>query len=319
MRAVVTGGAGFIGSTLVDVLVGRGDEVLVVDDLSAGDPANLDGALAAGVRLVECDIRDTAALRELLTGFRPDVVHHLAAQIDVRRSMEDPRHDASVNVVGTVSVLEAARAAGAGAVVVCSTGGAIYGDDAPLPTSEEQPAAPASPYGLSKLAAERYAGFYAREHGLGVLVLRFANVYGPRQHPSGGAGVVSLFCDRARSGEPPVIFGDGGQTRDFLFVGDVAAAATAAGDRLVGGELAGAVFNVGTGVEVNITELAATVGQVAGLDADAFRPRYEPARPGELRRSCLDPSRGLAALGLPTPTRLADGLAKTWDWHTARG
>lgn len=318
MRAVVTGGAGFIGSALVDALVARGDEVLVVDDLSAGTSANLEAALAAGARLVECDVRDAPALRALLAGFAPDAVHHLAAQIDVRSSMEDPHHDASVNVVGTVSVLEAARAAGARAVVVCSTGGAIYGDDAPLPTSEDRPAAPVSPYGLSKLAAERYAEFYVRTHGLGALVLRFANVYGPRQHPAGGAGVVSLFCDRARTGDRPVIFGDGRQTRDFLFVGDVARAATAAGDRLAAGELAGAVLNVGTGVEVSITELAATVGRVAGLAPEEFAPRHEPARAGELRRSCLDPSRALAALDLPAPTPLADGLAETWAWHTSR-
>lgn len=314
MRALVTGGAGFIGSTLVDALLARGDEVLVVDDLSAGTRANLDPR----ARLVEADIRDAARLASTAAGFRPDAVYHLAAQIDVRTSMGDPLHDASVNVLGTLSVLQAARDAGARAVVVCSTGGAIYGDGAPLPTTEDEPPEPESPYGLGKLAAERYTRFFVRAHGLPALVLRFANVYGPRQHPAGGAGVVSLFCDRARAGRRPTVFGDGGQTRDFLYVGDVARAALAAADRLATGELAGAVFNVGTGTESTITELAATVGRIAGLDADAFVPDHEPARPGELRRSCLDPSRGLAALGLQAPTTLAEGLAATWAWHTAR-
>lgn len=314
MRALVTGGAGFIGSTLVDSLLARGDDVLVVDDLSSGKRENL----AHGVELAELDIRDTGGMAKLAAEFRPDAVYHLAAQIDVRTSMADPVHDASVNVLGTLSVLQAARDAGARAVVVCSTGGAIYGDGAPLPTTEDEPPEPESPYGMSKLAAERYTRFFVRAHDLPALVLRFANVYGPRQHPAGGAGVVSLFCDRARTGQRPMVFGDGGQTRDFLFVGDVARAAMASVDRLVAGELAGEVFNVGTGTESTITELAAAIGREAGLDDDAFAPEFAPARPGELRRSCLDPSRGLAALDLPAPTTLADGLAVTWAWHTRR-
>ena len=314
MRAVVTGGAGFIGSTLVDALLERGDDVLVVDDLSAGRRQNL----PADIDLVECDIRDAARLRSVVDGFAPDAVFHLAAQIDVRTSMADPAHDASVNVLGTLSVLEAARAASVGAVVVCSTGGAIYGEDAPLPTSEEQPPSPESPYGLSKLAAERYTAFFVHAYGLPALVLRFANVYGPRQHPSGGAGVVSLFCDAARTGRRPTIFGDGGQTRDFLFVGDVAGAALRAADRLRDGRApAGSVLNIGTGTEETITELAATIGRVAGLDDDAFAPQHEPARAGELRRSCLDPSLARSVLELPAATTLADGLATTWAWHTA--
>ncbi|SFN16719.1 UDP-glucose 4-epimerase [Pseudonocardia ammonioxydans] len=314
MRALVTGGAGFIGSTLVDALVARGDDVLVVDDLSSGTRENL----APGVDLAVLDIRDSETLAKRAAEFRPDAVYHLAAQIDVRTSMADPVHDASVNVLGTLSVLQAARDCGAGAVVVCSTGGAIYGDGAPLPTTEEEPPEPESPYGMSKLAAERYTRFFVRTHGLPALVLRFANVYGPRQHPSGGAGVVSLFCDRARGGRRPTVFGDGGQTRDFLYVGDVARAALASADRLAAGELAGEVFNVGTGTESTVVELAATIGRIAGLDAGDFAPEFEPARPGELRRSCLDPSRGLTALGLPAPTTLADGLYATWAWHTRR-
>ncbi|WP_075298934.1 MULTISPECIES: NAD-dependent epimerase/dehydratase family protein [unclassified Pseudonocardia] len=314
MRALVTGGAGFIGSTLVDTLLARGDEVLVVDDLSSGKRENL----APGVALTELDIRDTDGFAKCAAEFAPEAVYHLAAQIDVRTSMADPVHDASVNVLGTLSVLQAARDTGARGVVVCSTGGAIYGDGAPLPTTEDEPAEPESPYGMSKLAAERYTRFFVRAHGLPALVLRFANVYGPRQHPAGGAGVVSLFCDRARSDRRPTVFGDGGQTRDFLFVGDVARAATASADRLADGDLAGEVFNVGTGTESTITELAATIGRIAGIDESAFTPEHEPARPGELRRSCLDPSRGIAALGLPAPTTLADGLAATWAWHTGR-
>ncbi|MFP5021088.1 NAD-dependent epimerase/dehydratase family protein [Pseudonocardia phyllosphaerae] len=314
MRALVTGGAGFIGSTLVDSLLARGDDVLVVDDLSTGKRENLDPA----AELVVQDIRDGEALTKIVTDFRPDAVFHLAAQIDVRTSMADPVHDASVNVLGTLSVLQAARAADVRAVVVCSTGGAIYGDDAPLPTTEAQPAAPESPYGLSKLASEQYTRFFVRAHGLPALVLRFANVYGPRQHPAGGAGVVSLFCDRARAGIRPTVFGDGGQTRDFLYVGDVARAALAAADRLAAGDLAGETFNVGTGTESSIVELAAEIGRIAGLTPEEFAPVFEAARAGEIRRSCLDPSYGIASLGLPAPTTLADGLAETWAWHTSR-
>lgn len=317
MRAVVTGGAGFIGSTLVDALIARGDDVLIIDDLSRGSVDNVRDALDRGAELVEADVRDRTTVHSVLARFRPDAVHHLAAQIDVRRSMTDPQHDASVNVLGTLSVLEAAADASVGAVVVCSTGGAIYGDDAPLPTPETRHPAPESPYGLGKLAAENYTRFYARARGLPALVLRFANVYGPRQHPSGGAGVVSLFCDAALRGDTPVIFGDGEQTRDFLFVGDVARAALAASDALGAGRLAGRVYNVGTGSQVSIGELAAAVGRVAGTEPGRFLPRHEPARPGEIRHSCLDPALGRTELGLPGPTPLDEGLARTWAWHAA--
>ena len=230
MKTLVTGGAGFIGSNLVDALLARGDEVTVVDNLSTGRRSNLDGALAAGAELVELDIRDAAALATLAAERRPEAVFHLAAQIDVRKSLEDPAFDAEVNVGGTANVLEAARAAGSGRVVFVSTGGAIYGEGEgqQLPLDEAAPIAPMSAYGQSKFAAEGYLALYERLYGLSSIALRLGNVYGPRQDPLGEAGVIAIFCGLLQSGGRPTVFGDGTQTRDYIYVGDVVAAALAA-------------------------------------------------------------------------------------------
>jgi UDP-glucose 4-epimerase len=311
VRAVVTGGAGFIGSNLVDALVADEARVLVVDDLRHGSAANLAMAFENGAELTELDVRDQEAVAKALAAFRPDVVFHLAAQIDVRTSIFEPAHDASVNVVGSASVFAAALAAGVRRVVNTSTGGAIYGETSVVPTPETTPALPLSPYGIGKHTAERYGDWFRRHHGLDVLTLRYGNVYGPRQDPHGDAGVVAIFCDRALSGEAPVVFGDGAQTRDYVFVGDIAAA------NLVAARADGPahhVYNVGTGIEVDVLTLAVRVAEAAGLPLERFVPEHRPARAGEVLRSCLDVTLARNELGFTASTRLADGLRETLDW-----
>jgi UDP-glucose 4-epimerase len=295
MRAVVTGGAGFIGSNLVDALVGRGDEVVVVDNLSSGkrEFVNPDATF------VEADIRQG------IDAAGAEVVFHLAAQADVVTSVERPDHDAAVNVVGTVQVLEAARAAKAH-VVFSSTGGAIYGE-CDGPASETSARRPVSPYGIAKLCAEEYLGGWNRIHGSHHVVLRLGNVYGPRQDSSLEGGVVSIFLERMHRGNETLIFGDGLQTRDFVYVGDVVGAMLAAA------EADGGVFNIGTGEETTVRELHRLCAGIAGVE-DA--PRLEAARLGEARRSVLDVSRAAAGLGWRPSTRLEEGLRRTWDWLT---
>src|SRR3954447_20100335 len=231
MRCLVTGGAGFIGSNLVDALLARGDEVTVVDDLSTGRLVNLESALADGAALAEIDIRDGEALTRLAAKKRPEAIFHLAAQIDVRKSLADPSFDASINVGGTANVLEAARTAECGRVVSISTGGAIYGegDGQQIPLGEDAPIAPLSAYGQSKFAAEGYLALYERLYGLSGVSLRRGNAYGPRQDPLGEAGVIAIFCGLLKEGGRPKVFGDGKQTRDYIYVGDLVSAALAAG------------------------------------------------------------------------------------------
>ena len=300
MRAVVTGGAGFIGSHVVEALLARGDEVHVVDNLATGSPENV----AAGATLHELDIRDPE-LRELVEGLAPELVLHLAAQADVGTSVERPDFDAEVNVVGTVRVLEAARRAGA-RVVFTSTGGAIYGECLE-PARESAERRPLSPYGTSKLAGEEYLATWNRLHGTANVVCRLANVYGPRQLPSLEGGVVAIFLDRLRDDRETTIFGDGEQTRDFVFVGDVAAALLAAprGD---------GVYNVGTGVRTSVNELHRLCAEVVGAEQE---PVHAAARPGDLRDSVLDPGRAERELGWRPGRSLAEGLAATWDWVTS--
>jgi UDP-glucose 4-epimerase len=308
MKALVTGGAGFIGSNLVDALLARGDSVNIVDDLSTGRRENLDGALAAGGELAELDIRDAAALAELTAAVRPEVVFHLAAQIDVRRSLEDPAFDASINVGGTANLLEAMRAAGTPRIVFVSTGGAIYGEGEGqrLPLDESTPIAPLSAYGQSKFAAEGYLALYERQYGLSGLSLRLGNVYGPRQDPLGEAGVIAIFCGRLRTGERPTVFGDGTQTRDYVYVGDVVAAALAA----AASEFNGPV-NIGSGIETDVLELARLLGEIGGVDD--FEPELAPPRAGEVQRIALDAGRAERELGWRAETNLADGLRLTLD------
>jgi len=294
---VVTGGAGFIGSTLVDALVERGDEVHVVDDLSSGRREQV--AAAAPLRVL--DVREPLA--DALADARPEVVFHLAAQIDVRRSVADPVADAATNVLGTLQVLELARAHDA-QVVFASTGGAIYGEcDAPATEAAER--RPVSPYGTSKLAAEEYLAAWNRLYGTSHVALRLGNVYGPRQDPHGEAGVVAIFLSRIRDGQQGTIFGDGSQTRDYVFVQDVVRAFVAA----VGAD--GGVFNVGTGIETSVRELWQGCTEAAGLAAEAA-----PAEPrlGELQRSSLDAGRAEHTLGWRPEVDLPAGLRRTWEW-----
>lgn len=308
MRSLVTGGAGFIGSNLVDALLARGDAATVVDDLSTGRRANLDGALAAGAELAELDIRDGAALAELMAEKRPQTVFHLAAQIDVRKSLADPAFDAAVNVGGTANVLDAARAAGTGRVVFVSTGGAIYGEGEGqrLPLPEEAPIAPLAAYGQSKYAAEGYLALYERLYGLSGVSLRLGNVYGPRQDPLGEAGVIAIFCGLLRSGGRPTVYGDGTQTRDYIYVGDVVAAALAAAGSEVTGPL-----NIGTGRETSVLELAGALGRLGGTAA--FEPEFAEPRTGEVQRIALDASRAERELAWRPQTELEEGLRLTLD------
>jgi UDP-glucose 4-epimerase len=293
LRTVVTGGAGFIGSNLVDALLARGDDVTVVDNLASGKRRNVDPAAA----FFEDDVRGELDFAGI------DVVFHLAAQADVQTSVQRPDYDADVNVVGTVRVLEAARAAGA-QVVFSSTGGAIYGE-CEEPAREDRTLEPMSPYGIAKLAGEHYLAGWNRIHGSTHVALRFGNVYGPRQDSGLEGGVVAIFLERMARGEETAIYGDGGQTRDFVYVGDVVEALLAATGR------EGGPYNVGTGRETTILDLHRACASVAGSDNE---PRIEEARLGDVRRSVLDVSLIERELGWRARTSLEDGLRATWDW-----
>jgi UDP-glucose 4-epimerase len=308
MRALVTGGAGFIGSNLTDALLARGDGAIIVDDLSTGRRENIEQALANGATLVEADIRDRAAIEEIVGREHPEVIFHLAAQIDVRKSVADPAFDASINVGGTANVLEAARAAEVRRVVFSSTGGAIYGegDGQELPLREDAPLAPEAPYGQSKLAGEGYLSLYERLYGLSSVALRLGNVYGPRQDPLGEAGVVAIFCGRLREGKQPTVFGDGKQTRDYIYVGDVVSAMLAAAEAETSGPI-----NIGTGIETDVLELVSALGELGG--SGNFEPEFAPPRTGEVQRISIDPARAAGELGWRAEMGLAEGLRVTLD------
>ncbi len=303
MRALVTGGAGFIGSNLVDALLARGDEVTVLDDLSTGRLANLEDARGRGVDLVEGDVRDAAAVAKLFERVRPEVVFHLAAQIDVRRSVADPVFDARINVEGTINVLEAARGTQVARFVNTSTGGAIYGEGRILPAAEDHPVAPEAGYGQSKFAAEGYCELYGRLHGLSTVSLRYGNVFGPRQDPLGEAGVVAIFCGRLLEGRRPTIFGGGRQTRDYVYVGDVVEANLAAAATSLDGPI-----NIGRGEPVSVLDLVAALGRIEGRELD---PEFAPPRPGEVQDIHLDPTRARAELDWRAQVGLEEGLERT--------
>jgi UDP-glucose 4-epimerase len=307
MRTLVTGGAGFIGSTVVDALLARGDEVVVIDDLSTGRESNLKGARRNGADLVRADVREADRIAQVVADAAPEVIFHLAAQIDVRKSVTNPAWDARINVEGTVNVLEAARRANVARVVNTSTGGAIYGDVDTIPSPESTPPAPMAGYGTSKFCAEQYCHLYARLHGLSTVTLRYGNVYGPRQDPLGEAGVIAIFCGRLIDGGRPTIYGDGRQTRDYVFVGDVVRANLAAADRRdVGG-----IVNVGTGRETSVLDIVAILQQEGGRGD--FEPEFADARLGEIERSCLDVTRAREELGWEAQTSLAVGMRATLE------
>ena len=311
MRTLVTGGAGFIGSHLADALLARGDDVTVIDDLSSGREQNLAGAVEAGAQLVRGDVRDGSSLTALVSIARPEAIFHLAAQVDVRVSLSDPSFDARTNVEGTINVLEAARAAGVSRVVFSSTGGAIYGETDTLPTPESVEPLPMAAYGQSKYCAERYLGLYERLYGLSTMALRFGNVYGPRQDPHGEAGVIAIFCGRLVAGERPRIYGDGTQTRDYIYVADLVQALLSAGASSAGG-----VANVGTEVETSVIEILDVLRELHG--AGAPEAEFAPGRTGEIDRSCLAAARARDVLGWQASTPIADGLRLTYESVAAR-
>jgi UDP-glucose 4-epimerase len=305
VRAIVTGGAGFIGSNLVDALLGAGAEVTVIDNLSTGREANLHQALERGARLRVIDVLDADDVNRVFDADQPEVVFHLAAQIDVRKSLTRAAWDAEINVLGTINVLEAARRVDGIRVVNTSTGGAIYGDADVIPTPETAPARPEAAYGQSKLAAEGYVGLYQRLYGLSAVTLRYGNVYGPRQDPLGEAGVVAMFCGRLMLGGRPTVYGDGLQTRDYVYVGDaVEANLAAAACRDATGSI-----NIGTGRPSTVLDLVAAMAELSG--SGDFSPVFEAARLGELMHSCLDVSRARDVLGWRATTELVEGLRRT--------
>lgn len=313
MKALVTGGAGFIGSTLVDRLLAEGHVVDVVDDLSTGSMANLAEARSDRghqLKLHQIDIRDDAVV-ELIARREPEVVFHLAAQADVRVSVARPAFDAQVNIVGSINVLEGARRGGTRKVVFASSGGTIYGEPAPadLPVRESHPQQPVSPYGVAKRVVTDYLHVYRELHSIEFTSLAMANIYGPRQDPHGEAGVVAIFAGLLRDGKPCTIFGDGTQTRDFVYVDDAVDAFVRAATRG-----SGLLCNIGTGVETSVNELYAAMAAAAGSTAP---PQYAPARTGELARSALDPGRAALHLGWEPWTSLADGVAEVVRWFTA--
>ncbi|MGH2771996.1 MAG: NAD-dependent epimerase/dehydratase family protein [Actinomycetota bacterium] len=305
MRALVTGGAGFIGSHLSQRLAQAGREVLVVDNLASGT-GRLGHLEASGIPVLRLDIRSPEFSRAV-SEFRPDEIFHLAAQMDVRRSVADPIFDADVNILGTLRLLEAARECGA-RVVSTSSGGCIYGepDLSQLPIDETATGRPSSPYGISKKVTEDYLVFYRNTYGLPFVNLALANVYGPRQDPHGEAGVVAIFGRRLLAGESCAIFGDGKQTRDFVFVSDVVDAFMAAA-----GAGEGETFNIGTGIQTSVVDLYSEMARLCGSDAE---PEFRPARTGELENSALDSSKAGALLGWKPATDLTSGLQATIDW-----
>jgi UDP-glucose 4-epimerase len=311
MRALVTGGAGFIGSHLVDALLERGDEVEVLDDLSTGRRENLDSAIGSGAKLIEADIADDTSVAGAIESRPPDVVFHLAGQIDVRVSVSDPFFDARVNIGGTINVLDAARQAGVGRVVFASTGGAIYGEgswrDPPLDETAE--CLPDAPYGHSKYSAEGYLSLYHRLYDVSAVSLRLGNVYGPRQDPLGEAGVVAIFCGALLDGRTPRVFGDGRQTRDYVYVRDIVEAMLAAG-----GSDALGTFNIGTGIETSVLDLGRMIGEACDRP---FDPEMAPPRPGEVQRIAIESSKAERELGWRATTGLEEGLRKTAEAFAA--
>jgi UDP-glucose 4-epimerase len=305
MKILVTGGAGFIGSNLVDAFIAAGHRVAVIDNLSSGRRTNLNPAAEfhlADIRSSEC--------AEIIQGFKPDVIDHHAAQIDVRRSVADPGFDAGINVIGMINVIAAGVASGVGRIIFSSSGGAIYGEQSVFPAPEGHPVNPASPYGLSKKVGEMYLDWYSRAYGLRYIALRYANVYGPRQDPLGEAGVCAIFTGRMMEGCEVTLNGDGGQTRDFVFVGDVVAANIAA----LTADHRGPV-NIGTGIETSVNEVFEAL---AAATAYPHPRKHGPGMPGEQRRSVIDPSLAQKVLGWKAAVPFRDGIEKTVAYFKSR-
>ena len=304
-RILVTGGAGFIGSTIADRFSGAGWDVAVVDDLSSGKRENVPDR----ARFYPCDVRSAAAA-EAVERERPDVLCHHAAQIDVRRSMADPRYDVDVNIGGLVNLLSAAARAGVRHVLFASSGGAAYGETSRIPTPEDEPTRPVSVYGASKASSELFLGVWRASHGITCTALRYGNVYGPRQDPHGEAGVLAIFAGRLLDGQPCTVNGEGTQTRDYVYVDDVARANLLAAEKRYDGAL-----NVGTGVETDVNRIYRVLADAAGVPG---APIHGPAKPGEQKRSCIDPSAAGRVLGWRAEVPLEEGLGRTLEWFRAR-
>jgi UDP-glucose 4-epimerase len=308
MRIVVTGGAGFIGSHIVDAYLAAGHEVAIIDNLSTGQRANINPA----ARFYELDLR-AENLAEIIKQEHPHIINHPAAQIDVRKSVQDPRFDADVNILGSLNLLEAARATGVKHIIFASTGGAIYGEQDYFPADESHPIRPLSPYGIAKLAVEKYLDYYNVVHGMSYTILRYANVYGPRQNPKGEAGVVAIFCEQMLNGRNPTINGDGKQTRDYVFVGDVMRANLQALESHA--DVANSIFNIGTGIETDVNELYQVIQQQLGREQTS---QHGPAKAGEQLRSVLDARRAERQLGWRASIDLNNGLKHTIDFYLSR-
>jgi UDP-glucose 4-epimerase len=308
VRALVTGGAGFIGSTLADALLAAGAQVSVIDDLSRGHREHV----PEGADFHQLDVVDDR-LTALLAALDPEIVFHEAAQIDVRRSVADPLLDTRINVLGTVNLLDGCARAGVRRVIFASSGGALYGDTSVLPTPESHPCEPASAYGAAKLTGETYGGVFAKLHGLEFIALRYGNVYGPRQDPHGEAGVVAIFAERLLAGRDTTINGDGTQTRDYVFVDDVVDANLRAAEAE---SISLGAFNIGTGRQCDVNELYSLIARAAGVERP---PRHGPAMPGEQRTSCLDVTRATELLGWRPRVALEEGISRTVDWFRDRG
>lgn len=304
MKILVTGGAGFIGSWVADSYISNGHEVLILDDLSSGRLENINAKAA----FIKGDVRDHGLIKSVMDDFRPDVVNHHAAQIDVRKSVEDPAYDAEVNIIGSITLLENSVKHGVKKFVFASTGGAIYGEPEDIPADESTPPMPISAYGTSKYAVEKYLEYYRHIYSLDFVALRYANVYGPRQNPHGEAGVVAIFCSRILSGKTCLIYGDGGQTRDYVYVGDVARANALALNSKSGS------YNIGTGVETSVNDLVNELGVASG---QVFNTEYAEARAGEVQRISLGADLAEEVLGWEPRVFLDEGIRNTWEWFRA--
>jgi len=304
VRIIVTGGAGFIGSWVCEAYISEGHEVLVVDNLSTGSEDNI----PPEAEFVECDVRDSARLEKAFRQFRPEVVNHHAAQINVRNSVENPSFDADVNIGGSLNVLRLCGDHKTEKFIFSSTGGALYGEPKKLPADESTPALPLSPYGISKLSTENYVRYHSRNHGFGHVILRYSNVYGERQNPEGEAGVIGIFCENIISGKPCLIFGDGKQTRDYVHVSDVSRA-----NLLAAGLKEEGTFNIGTSVESSVNHITQILSKVTNTE---FETVHEKGRPGEVRRISLDCSLAAEKLGWSAQVALREGLFRTWNWFS---
>lgn len=301
MKILVTGGAGFIGSWVSEIFIENGHEVLVIDDLSTGIEENVPDR----ADFIKCDIRDFQSVEKIVSQFKPDIIDHHAAQIDVRKSVDNPMHDAEINIIGTLHLVESAMRNDVKKFIFASTGGAIYGEPDLIPADETTEPFPISPYGTSKYAIEKYLGYYNYVHGFDYVALRYANVYGPRQNPHGEAGVIAIFCNKILSETPCTVFGDGSQTRDYVYAEDVAKANLISLDAPVGS------YNIGTGVETSVNDLISELKKSSDTD---FKVDYGQERPGEVQSISLEVSRAEKILGWKPLVNLEDGIQKTWDW-----